>query len=267
MALPSRLRSALPALTALSLLTTASLIYGQALPPPEPTQYQHEIVQTYPHDTGAFTQGLLFRDGHLYESTGLNGRSSLRKVELETGKVLRIHRLEQRFFGEGLVDWDDSLIQLTWQSGVGIVYDLETFEERRRFQYPGEGWGISHDGQRLIMSDGTPQLRFLDPETLEETGRLTVRFRGQELRGLNELEYIDGRVWANVWPTDHIVMIDPTSGHVSGHLDLSDLLPRAQRRSGEDVLNGIAWDAEGQRLFVTGKNWPQVYKLRISPKP
>lgn len=260
---PSTIRG----LLAVALLALAGGACAQALPPPAPTVYGYEIVNTYPHDTSAFTQGLLYRDGHLYESTGLNGRSSLRKVELETGKVLRMHRLVPEFFAEGLVDWQDSLIQITWHSGVGIVYDLATFEERRRFSYPGEGWGISHDGRRLIMSDGTSQLRFLDPDTLAETGRLTVRFQGQELRGLNELEYIDGRVWANVWPTDHVVMIDPDSGHVTGHLDLGNLLPRDQRRTGEDVLNGIAWDAAGKRLFVTGKNWPQLFELKVTAKP
>lgn len=248
-------------------LAASSAASGQLQMPREPERFGYRVVRSFPHDTGGFTQGLLYRDGVLYESTGLNGRSSLRKVELETGKVLKIHRLEHQFFGEGLADWNDRLIQLTWRSGTGIVYDLNSFEEIERFEYPGEGWGLTHDGERLIMSDGTPELRLLDPETLAETGRLTVTYKGQGLRGLNELEYIDGKVWANVWPTDHIVMIDPADGQVTGHLDLAGILPREQRRGSEDVLNGIAWDARQRRLFVTGKNWPLLFEIEPTPAP
>lgn len=227
--------------------------------------FDYEVVNRYPHDRGAFTQGLLYRDGFLYESTGLNGRSSLRKVVLETGAVIRIQRLDRQYFGEGLADWDGQLIQLTWQSGTGFVYELDTFQEQRRFQYPGEGWGLTADDNRLILSDGTPQLRFLDPDTLAETGRVTVTYQGQPLRGLNELEFIDGRVYANVFPTQTVVMIEPDSGLVTGRVDLAGLLPDSERGR-VDVLNGIAWDAQGGRLFVTGKLWPTLFEIRLTPR-
>ncbi|MFA7541111.1 MAG: glutaminyl-peptide cyclotransferase [Lysobacterales bacterium] len=234
--------------------------------PAQPVQmYDYQVVNRYPHDRSAFTQGLLYRDGFLYESTGLNGRSSLRKVVLETGAVIRIQRLDRKYFGEGLADWDGSLIQVTWQAGTGFVYDLDTFQEQRQFQYPGEGWGLTADGTRLIMSDGTPQLRFLDPETLAETGRVDVTYEGQPLRGLNELEFIAGRVYANVFPTQTVVMIDPHSGAVTGRVDLTGLLPDSERGR-VDVLNGIAWDADGERVFVTGKLWPTLFEIRLTPR-
>ncbi len=225
-----------------------------------------EVVNTFPHDTGAFTQGLLYRAGFIYESTGLNGRSSVRKAVLETGAVIQIHRLERQFFAEGLADWNDSLIQLSWRENTGFVYDLGSFEEKRRFEYPGEGWGLTQDGKRLIMSDGTPRLRFLDPETLAETGGVEVTYEGQPLRGLNELEYIDGKVFANVWPQPQVVVIDPDSGKVDARIDFSTLLP-AEHRQRVDVLNGIAWDARGRRLFVTGKLWPLLFEVRLDPWP
>lgn len=239
-----------------------------AVPPSlaRPVQiYDYEVVNRYPHDRRAFTQGLLYRDGFLYESTGLNGRSSLRKVVLETGAVIQNHRLDRTYFGEGLADWNDRLIQLSWQAGTGFVYDLDTFQEQHRFQYPGEGWGLTADDSRLIMSDGTPQLRFLDPDTLAETGRVTVTYQGQPLRGLNELEFIDGRVYANVFPTQTVVMIEPDSGLVTGRVDLAGLLPDSERGR-VDVLNGIAWDAQGGRLFVTGKLWPTLFEIRLTPR-
>ncbi len=225
-----------------------------------------EIVNTFPHDVGAFTQGLLYRDGFIYESTGLNGRSSVRKVVLETGAVIQIHRLEHRFFAEGLADWNDQLIQLSWRENTGFVYDLNSFEEQRRFEYPGEGWGLTHDGKRLILSDGTPRLRFLDPETFAETGSVDVTYEGQALRGLNELEYIDGKVFANVWPQPHVVVIDPDNGKVEARIDFSSLLP-AEQRQRVDVLNGIAWDNQGRRLFVTGKLWPSLFEIKLDPWP
>lgn len=259
---------ALPALAALLALALPRPLPAQALaqasgPPPVP--HTVEIVASFPHDTGAFTQGLLYRDGFLYESTGLNGRSGVRKVELATGKVLRQRAIANEHFGEGLADVDDRLVMLTWQSGVGFVFDLDSFEPRREFRYPGEGWGLTRDGERLVMSDGTPVLRFLDPETLAETGRLTVTWEGQPLRGLNELEMVGDRLYANVWPTHSIVMIDLASGRVSGYADLSALVQRVQARAAVDVLNGIAWDADGQRLFVTGKLWPELFEIRLTP--
>lgn len=230
--------------------------------PPKVVDLRYEVVNTFPHDRAAFTQGLVFRDGFLYEGTGLNGRSSVRKVVLETGAVIRQRSLENQYFGEGLADWNDTLVQLTWQSGTGFVYDLDTLEPRRSFGYEGEGWGLTQDGQRLIMSDGTPSLRFLDPETLRETGRLEVRYEGQPLRGLNELEMVEGQLFANVWPTQWVVRIDPQTGDVNARLDLGGLLPTGERGR-VDVLNGIAWDARGKRLFVTGKLWPTVFEIRV----
>jgi glutaminyl-peptide cyclotransferase len=229
-----------------------------------PALYGYRVVNSYPHDSRAYTQGLVYRDGVLFESTGLNGRSTLRKVRLETGEVLQQHQLEARHFGEGLVDWNNQLIQLTWQTNVGFVYDLATFKPLRQFTYPGEGWGLTHDGKRLIMSDGQPtgELRFLDPATLRETGRLTVRDGGRPVANLNELEFVRGELFANVYQTDRVARVDPATGLVVGWIDLSGLLTPAERRD-TDVLNGIAYDAAGDRLFVTGKLWPRLFEVRL----
>ncbi len=220
-----------------------------------------DVVRAYPHDRDAFTQGLIFRDGFIYESTGLNGRSSLRKVDLQTGKVLQQRNVEARYFAEGLTDWGSELFQLTWSSNVGLVYDLASFEPRRSFAYPGEGWGLTHDATSLIMSDGSDQLRFLDPVTLSERRRITVTDGGKPIRALNELEFIHGVIWANVWLTDRIATIDPQTGSVATWLELEGL-NREQRRNGDDVLNGIAFDAATGRIFVTGKLWPTLFEIR-----
>jgi glutamine cyclotransferase len=222
----------------------------------------YEVVNAYPHDPQAFTQGLVYRDGMLYESTGLNARSSLRKVRLETGEVLQQRRLEARYFAEGLTDWGNQLLQLTWETNIGFIYDLQTFEPVRTFTYAGEGWGLTHDGRRLILSDGTTALRFFDPETLQETGRVVVMDAGRPVDDLNELEFVEGRVYANVWLTDRIAAIDPASGRVTGWIDLTGLRPRGGA-AGDDVLNGIAYDAAGKRLFVTGKLWPRLFEIRV----
>jgi glutamine cyclotransferase len=235
--------------------------------------FRYDIVNSYPHDPEAFTQGLVFRDGALIESTGRNGRSTLRRVQLETGNVLQQTKIDDQYFAEGLTDWGNRLIQLTWVTNVGFVYDLGSFKRLQTFKYDGEGWGLTHDGRRLIMSDGTPTLRFLDPESLKVTGRVTVRDRGRPVDDLNELEFVndkerrqgvpaDGLVYANVWTTDRIAMINPESGEVVGWIDLSGLMPPAFT-SGDAVLNGIAWDAGRQRLFVTGKLWPRLFEVRI----
>jgi glutamine cyclotransferase len=227
-------------------------------------EFGYRVVRTYPHDARAYTQGLLFRDGVLYESTGLNGRSSLRKVRLETGEILQERAVDATYFAEGLTDWQNRLIQLTWRSNIGFVYDVATFAPIRTFSYPGEGWGLTNDGSRLIMSDGQAagELRFLDPSTLRELGRVVVRDNGVPVPALNELEYVKGDVLANVYQTNRICRIDPRTGRVTGWIDLSGLLPPADR-AGTDVLNGIAYDARGDRLFVTGKLWPRLFEIAL----
>jgi glutaminyl-peptide cyclotransferase len=230
-------------------------------------EYGYEIVRAYPHDRNAYTQGLFYLGGFLYEGTGLNEQSSIRKVRLETGEVVQKRDLPGAYFGEGIVNWRDRLIELTWESEVGFVYDLTTFAPRSQFTYTGQGWGITQDGKRLIVSDGTAQLRFWDPETLRETGRITVTDQGRPVDRLNELEWIKGEVFANVWQTDRIVRIDPKSGNVTGWIDLTGLLSAADRMAGDDdVLNGIAYDAARDRLFVTGKRWPKLFEIKLVKK-
>jgi glutamine cyclotransferase len=224
--------------------------------------YGYTVVNAYPHDPQAFTQGLIFRDGVLFESTGLNGRSSLRKVRLETGEVLQRHTVDSRYFAEGLTDWGDRLIQLTYTTKIGFVYDLSSFALRRTFDYTGQGWGLTHDARRLIMSDGTPALRFLDPETLRETGRVIVRDGNTPIDNLNELEMVKGEVYANVWLTDRIAIISPATGRVTAWLDLAGIRGPV-RSSTDDVLNGIAYDTANDRLFVTGKNWSRLFEIRV----
>ena len=228
----------------------------------------YRVVRRHPHDPAAFTEGLFFRDGQLFESTGYEGRSFIRREELETGRVTQERPLDPRYFGEGIVSLGDRLYQLTWRSQVGFVYDLKSFEPRGEFHYPGEGWALTTDGRRLIMSDGTADLRFLDPTTLAETGRLHVTDAGRPLDQINELEWVRGEIYANVWMTDRIARIDPATGVVRGWIDLAGLLgaPHGEGRFGEpDVLNGIAYDARGDRLFVTGKNWPWLYEIKLVP--
>ena len=229
--------------------------------------YGYEIVNTYPHDSGAFTQGLVYHQGQLYESTGLNGQSSLRRVELETGRVLRKVDVPSQYFGEGLVLFDNKFIQLTWINGVAFQYDFNSFEQTGSFRYAGEGWGITHDGQQLIMSDGTADIRFLNPSNFQEKRRVTVTDRGRPINRLNELEYIKGEIWANVWYTDRIARIQPATGNVIGWIDLSGLLkPEDTNGVHADVLNGIAYDAERDRIFVTGKQWPKLFEIRVVEK-
>ena len=224
--------------------------------------YTYEIVNTYPHDPEAFTQGLFYDGGFLYESTGLHGRSSLRKVELTTGKVLRRRDLEKKYFGEGMALAGDRIFQLTWREGTGFRYDRDSFELLSTFRYETEGWGLTHDGERFIASDGTPVLRFRDGDTFAETGRLEVTAAGRGIGNLNELEFVGGEIYANVWRTDLVVRIDPASGEVTGWIDLEGLLPAAEQAEA-GVLNGIAWDAAGGRLFVTGKLWPRLFEIRL----
>lgn len=230
--------------------------------------FTYEIVNTYPHDPDAFTQGLVYdAGGFLYEGTGLRGESSLRKVDLETGEVLQIHRLADQYFGEGIAVYDGRIAQLTWQSNVGFVYDKNSFEQTSEFEYSTEGWGLTHDGDRLIMSDGTATLHFLDPLTFEERGRVNVHDASGPITRLNELEYIDGEVYANVWQTDRIARINPETGQVTAWIDLTGLLPQEERAQLDrvDVLNGIAYDAANDRLFVTGKWWPTLFEIKLVP--
>ncbi len=226
-------------------------------------EYSYEKIASYPHDIGSFTQGLVYLDGHLYESTGQIGRSKVRKIELKTGRVVIDHDLDPTFFGEGLARVDDTLVQLTWQNRVGIVYDLD-LSEVKRFRLEDDAWGLTFDGQHLIMSDGTSTLSFLNPETFKVERQVMVRREGSRMGDINELEYINGLVYANVWKEESIYQINPEDGKVVGRIDLHGLLPWDERPSPTDsVLNGIAIHTESGNLLVTGKNWPKVFEIRL----
>lgn len=224
----------------------------------------YQVIHVYPHDPNAFTQGLVYVDGHLYESTGLKGHSSVRMVDLNTGRVLQKHDLPQQYFGEGLTDWGSSLIQLTWKAGIAFVYDRFSFAQQRTFQYKGEGWGLTHDQKSLIISDGSAVLRFLDPTSFRELRRIIVRDGdGHPVQQLNELEYVHGEIYANIWYSDKVARISPRSGKLLGWIDLSGLMHKRQLSNPDAVLNGIAYDANGDRLFVTGKLWPRLFEIKI----
>lgn len=228
-------------------------------------KYTVEVVRSYPHDAGAYTEGLFFLNGFLYESTGQEGHSTVRKVQLETGSVLQKHDVPAQYFGEGIVNWKNEIINLTWKHQLGFVYDLETFKPKRQFAYPGEGWALTQNGKHIIMSDGTEFLRFLNPNTLKEVSRLKVTYEGKPLKNLNELEWVDGEIYANVWLTDNIVRINPTTGAVVGLIDLKSLGPLSGKSNNtDDTLNGIAYDAAGKRLFVTGKRWKRLFEIRLA---
>lgn len=259
--------TAAPPTATLTAVAPTNTAQPTATPPPPsgPTNYTYRILNKYPHDPAAFTQGLIFVDGVLYEGTGLNGQSSLRRVDLATGQVQQIVRLPQEYFGEGITLFDDKIYQLTWQSNTGFIYNATTFEPLGQFSYPTEGWGLTHNGQQLIMSDGTATLYFLDPATLTETRRISVQAEGQAVSQLNELEYINGEVWANIWKTEQVARIDPASGKVLGWVNLSGLLQPQDITQRIDVLNGIAYDAATERLFVTGKWWPLLFEIEVFP--
>ena len=225
--------------------------------------YSYSIVNTYPHDSDAFTQGLVFEDGFLYEGTGRYEQSSLRRVDLQTGAILQVRELSDQFFGEGITIYGDEIIQLTWKYHIGFVYDKDSFEVLEEFHYSTEGWGITYDGTRLIMSDGTSTLHFLDPETFEETGHIDVFDGDGQVTRLNELEYVRGEIYANVWQTDRVARIAPETGRVVGWIDLSGLLTTEDLGEPVNVLNGIAYDAETDRLFVTGKLWPKLFEIEL----
>ena len=250
------------AILALALLFTPAAAGAQEAPPVP--VYSYEVVRVWPHDRTAFTQGLAWHDGDLLESTG-RAPSTVRRVRLEDGAVLDLQLLDAAYFGEGLTEIDGRVLTLTWLSGKGFIWDAADLAPEGEFAYAGEGWGLTDDGRRLILSDGTPMLRFLDPGTLTETGRVPVTLRGRPVGQINELEWIEGEVFANIWQTDLIVRIDPATGRITGLIDLTGLLPdRSGMNPIDDVLNGIAWDPDGRRLFVTGKNWPSLFEIRIT---
>ena len=232
--------------------------------------YTYKVIDVYPHDANAFTEGLVYYDGFLYESSGLYGNSSLRRVDLDTGQVLQIYNLSSRYFGEGITIFDNAIIQLTWQNNVGFVYGLNSFGLLQNFSYPDEGWGLTNNGSQLIMSDGTSNLYFLDPQTFQRTGEITVHDGATPVEDLNSLAYINGSVFANVYPTDRIAVINPGTGQVTAWIDLTGIenLTGCHCNVGNDVLNGIAYDAQDDRLFITGKDWPSVFQIQIvSPLP
>ncbi|MEZ6031213.1 MAG: glutaminyl-peptide cyclotransferase [Hyphomonadaceae bacterium] len=224
--------------------------------------YSYDVVNTYPHDPKAFTQGLVFADGILYETTGQEGESWLRKVDLATGNVLQQQDIDDQYFGEGMVIRGDDIVTLTWRSQKGFIFDKATFTPKGEWTYPGEGWGLTSNDGVIYMSDGTAAIRKLDPATLEETGRIDVKMNGRPIDQLNELEYVKGEIWANVFQTDRIVRIDPASGEVKGIVYLGGLLKPEERRK-TDVLNGIAYDKASDRIFVTGKYWPKLFEIRV----
>lgn len=222
-----------------------------------------EVVATFPHDRDAFTQGLVFHDGVLYEGTGQKGKSTLRKVSLEDGEVLDSRSLDAYYFGEGITILGDSIYQLTWKENTCFVYDLSSLNYKKHFQYLTEGWGLTNDGTHLILSDGSSSLRFIDPDSFKEVRKIQVTDRNRKVKNLNELEWVEGEIWANIWYEDRIARIDPNTGAVLGWVDLRHIYPQNQRHQ-EAVMNGIAYDEKSKRLFITGKNWPNLFEIRTS---
>ena len=240
-------------------------VFAAAETPPPPAEYGYRVVRSFPHDPEAFTQGLLFHEGRLFESTGGYGSSTLREVELETGRVVRERRLGEGLFGEGLALVGERLVQLTWREGIGLLYDADSLRTVGDFAYEGEGWGLASDGERLVMSDGTATLRFLDPATFSESHRIRVMGPEGPVTGLNELEFVRDALHANVWQTERIAIIDPADGRLLGWLRLDGILPVVFRREGTAEMNGIAHDPATGRLFVTGKRWPRLFEIDLVP--
>ena len=230
------------------------------------TTYDYAVLQTWPHDRAAFTQGLFFLGDELIESTGQFGASSLRRVDWRTGEVRQRVEVPGRYFGEGAVALNGRIYQLTWKSGTGFIYDAATFAKLGEFHYEGEGWGLTTDGRDLILSDGTATLRFVDPESFEVRRTVEVRHNGKPIEQLNELEFIGGEVFANVWQSAYVIRIDHTTGAVRGLIDFRNLLSAEERRAGVDVLNGIAYDPKADRLLVTGKYWPKMFEVKLVPR-
>ena len=231
-----------------------------------PPQYTYRVIHIYPHDRNAFTQGLEYHDGFLYEGTGLNGRSSLRKVDLETGKILKQIDIAPEYFGEGITVVKNKILELTWRSHVGFVYNLADFKRLQQFSYSGEGWGLTNNGREIFLSDGTPAIRVLDIDTYKEKRRIQVHDGSQPIDQLNELEWVEGELYANIWQTDRITRISPQTGAVTGWIDLAGILGPMVHPEEGGVLNGIAYDAAHKRLFVTGKLWPSVFEIRLVRK-
>jgi len=246
------------------LFSVSALVLFNDLPlNTEPVHYTYTIVNIYNHDDNAFTQGLIFSDGVLYEGTGLYGQSTLRRVELETGNVTQLYALPDEFFGEGITIFQDKILQLTWKNNRGFVYNKQSFELLQEFEYPTEGWGITNDGNALIMSDGSANLYFLDPETFTQINKIEV-YDVKPVTNLNELEYIKGKIYANVWTEDKIAIINPLTGQVTGWINLDGIYDSANQYA-DDVLNGIAYDPKENRLFVTGKRWSQLFEISLIP--
>jgi glutamine cyclotransferase len=254
--------SLVPAVVVLAALALAGVASARAAVP----EYSAAIVKTYPHDPKAFTEGLLYQNGFLYESTGREGQSSIRKVRLETGAIVQKHDIDKKYFGEGIVIWKNRLIELTWKNEVGFVYDVGNFKGLPSFHYRGEGWALTRNDSHLFMSDGTSDLRILDPATLAERGRIHVTCDGRPVKNINELEWVKGEIYANIWLTNVIVRIDPRTGDIVGMADLTELQNLAASNEAVDVLNGIAYDAARDRLFVTGKLWPTLYQITLSKR-
>ncbi len=238
---------------------------GNAAPEDIPTD-SYTLVKKWPHDRGAFTEGLLFWDGMLIESTGLNGRSTLRKVDLETGVVRQEVKLPAQCFGEGITVLGEKVFQLTWLSHRGFIYDVKTMNREGEFSFSGEGWGLTTDGHSLIMTDGSNRIRFIDPDSFRVTRTIEVFAHGEPVKMLNELEYVKGELYANVWQTEFVLRIDPDTGRILGAIDFVGILPQSERNKDTDVMNGIAYDASGDRLFVTGKNWPELFQVKVKSR-
>ncbi|HWC99706.1 MAG TPA: glutaminyl-peptide cyclotransferase [Candidatus Sulfopaludibacter sp.] len=265
----------------LAALALAACACGPSVEADTIPEYTYRVVHTYPHDRSAFTEGLFYLDGFLYEGTGMPGASDIRKVKLETGEVVQRQNLDD-YFGEGIIAWKDRLLEMTWQTEIGFIYDLKTFARKGEFHYPGQGWSFTTDGKRLYMDDGTPDIRIWDPDTLQETGRIHVTEDGKPInkslnwcsdpdsRCLNEMEWVKGEIYANIWMTEKIVRINPGTGKVVGWIDCTGLLtPQDRITEGPqetDVMNGIAYDAQGDRLFVTGKRWPKLFEIKLVKK-
>ena len=259
---PRRSRALVWIVVAVVALAAAGVAAWAQLAHRGPQVYGFKVVAAYPHDPMAYTQGLVIDRGRLYEGTGRYGASSIRRVDLASGRVEKIHAIDREYFGEGITILGNKLYEITWKSGLAFVYDLDTFNVVQTFQYQSEGWGLTHDGEHLIMSDGTATLRFLDPATFKTLREITVHDGDEPVTKLNELEFIEGEIWSNVWYDDRVARISPADGRVIGWIDLAEIYPHSARGS-DDVLNGIAYDAAKRKIYVTGKDWPQLYEIDV----